>query len=244
MIKQLGTYENAKTIKGEEILGRNGRGHRTMIVYLAPASESGVMNTCPGSTAGCREGCLYDAGLASIFPNIKAARITKTRFLASDRTGFLEVLRADIRRLIRECTKHGRNPVVRINGTSDLPWIALTMASEFPTVQFYDYTKLQRPWERVRKNYHLTYSFSGENELQALEALQHGLNVSVVFDTRKGQPLPKTWNGYRVIDGDKHDLRFLDKKCVIVGLRAKGPAKKDELGFVVQTNLIQIAKTR
>ena len=38
--------------------------------------------------------------------------------------------------------------------------------------------------------------------------------------------------GRKVIDGDKHDLRFLDEKNVIVGLIAKGEAKKDISGFV------------
>jgi hypothetical protein len=35
------------------------------------------------------------------------------------------------------------------------------------------------------------------------------------------------------IDGDKHDLRFTDKQGVIVGLRAKGPARQDKSGFVI-----------
>ena len=48
--------------------------------------------------------------------------------------------------------------------------------------------------------------------------------------------LPATWYGYRVIDGDKHDYRFLDERGVVVGLRAKGEAKyKDiDFGFVIQ----------
>ncbi len=66
--------------------------------------------------------------------------------------------------------------------------------------------------------------------------LQQGFNVTVVFAVKKGEPLPKTWNGYRVIDGDIHDLRFLDPEGVVVGLRAKGRAKKTTPvtnGFVV-----------
>jgi hypothetical protein len=67
-----------------------------------------------------------------------------------------------------------------------------------------------------------------------MEWLRKGGNVAVVFRVKKGQPLPKMWNGYEVIDGDIDDLRFLDKKNVIVGLRAKGPAMKDTSGFVVE----------
>ena len=35
-----------------------------------------------------------------------------------------------------------------------------------------------------------------------------------------------------VLEFDESDLRFLDPKGVIVGLYAKGRAKKDESGFV------------
>ena len=37
-----------------------------------------------------------------------------------------------------------------------------------------------------------------------------------------------------MIDGDVSDVRFNDPKGVIVGLRAKGDAKKDTSGFVIQ----------
>jgi hypothetical protein len=117
-------------------------------------------------------------------------------------------------------------PCVRVNGTSDLPQLALRLARKFPNVQLYDYTKIPRAETRKLDNYHLTYSHSGYNAEECLRVLKLGVNVAVVFDTRKGQPLPKRWNGYRVIDGDLSDLRFLDPTGVIVGLRAKGRARK------------------
>jgi hypothetical protein len=45
--------------------------------------------------------------------------------------------------------------------------------------------------------------------------------------------LPETYLGRPVIDGDEHDLRFLDPSGVVVGLRAKGKARKQRGGFVV-----------
>ena len=72
------TVANAKTTKGEKL------GYLTGILYLAPADESGVMNTCPMSTAGCRAACLYTAGRASMFPMINRARVRKTLWLHSD----------------------------------------------------------------------------------------------------------------------------------------------------------------
>lgn len=152
-------------------------------------------------------------------------------------------MRWSIEALIRKAKREKLIPAVRVNGTSDLPWLALMMASEFPNVVFYDYTKHARAWERVTPNYHLTFSHSETNEAETMRALDHGLNVAVVFDTKKGSPLPSTFLGRPVIDGDLHDLRFLDGyKGSVIGLRAKGPAKKDTSGFVVPVaQLVQIS---
>jgi len=44
--------------------------------------------------------------------------------------------------------------------------------------------------------------------------------------------MPNTYAGAPVVDGDASDLRFLDPDGVVVGLKAKGDAKKDTSGFV------------
>jgi hypothetical protein len=48
--------------------------------------------------------------------------------------------------------------------------------------------------------------------------------------------VPQSHWGKPVIDGDKHDARFLDQAGTIVGLKAKGQAKKDTTGFTVRTS--------
>jgi hypothetical protein len=74
--------------------------------------------------------------------------------------------------------------------------------------------------------------------LDAVKQLRNGVNVAVVFDTKRGQPLPAfyTLGGQRfeVINGDKHDVRYTDIKGVIVGLTAKGKARVvgTDTGFV------------
>ena len=65
--------------------------------------------------------------------------------------------------------------------------------------------------------------------MDARLASSAGMNVAVVFK----KELPDTYFGKKVINGDDTDLRFLDEKNVIVGLKAKGKAKKDTSGFVV-----------
>jgi hypothetical protein len=216
---------DAKTIKGEK------RGFLTGILYLAPANSSGI-NTCANASPGCIGACLNTAGRAGIFPAIQKARLSKTKELFADREKFIQRLVKDIRALERQATRQGLTPCVRVNGTSDLPWLAQRMAREFPHIRFYDYSKHPRIWEHTTlPNYHLTFSHSETNLAECLETLAHGANVAVVFDTKKGQPLPATWHGYPVHDGDISDLRFLDKFGVI-GVRAKGKAKKDCTGFV------------
>lgn len=224
--RRLLEVKNAKTVKGESL------GYLTGILYLAPANESGVMNTCPSATDACIQACLFTAG-RGIFAKTRNGRIAKTRLLHANRALFLDCLRWDIGMIARRARKHGLTPCVRINGTSDLAWIVLQMAAEFPAVQFYDYTKLAKPELRVRPNYCLTFSYSGSNLSESLRALANGVNVSVVFNTRKSKPLPPTWNGFAVVDGDSHDLRFLDPQGVVVGLRAKGKARKQTSPFIV-----------
>jgi hypothetical protein len=191
------------------------------------------------ATDGCKAGCLNMAGRAAIFPAIMHARIRKTKELFADRASFVSQLRKDITALVRKANRENMIPCVRVNGTSDLPWLASELSQQFPNVQFYDYTKLPYAWERLTSNYHLTFSHSENNEQECVQALNHGVNVAVVFAVKKGQPLPTSWNGFEVVDGDESDLRFLDKAGKVIGLRAKGPAKQDCSGFVVNP-LVQI----
>ena len=121
-----------------------------------------------------------------------------------------------------------------MNTTSDIPWEIHNIFELFPNIQFYDYTKIyKRAVKFVKgeypKNYHLTYSLNEDNKDLAFNILKMGGNISAVF--RKD--LPDTYKGYKVVNGDEHDLRFLDLQNSIVGLKAKGKAKTDYSGFVL-----------
>lgn len=227
MFKSLITSGDAKTIKGEKL------GYRTGIMYLAPAFASGVINVCPKASAGCMAMCLNTAGRGQM-DMVQQVRLARTIQLATNLVGFKTQLRSEVEALIKSAQRAKLIPAIRINGTSDLPRLALPLVEEFSTVQFYDYTKLPKPWLRTRTNYDLTFSRSETNLKDCLAALDNGINVAVVFSTKKGEKLPDEYLGFEVINGDEHDLRFLDKKGVIVGLTAKGRAKKDTSGFVVK----------
>jgi hypothetical protein len=129
-------------------------------------------------------------------------------------------------------------PAVRLNGTSDIEWTRFGIMEEFPDVVFYDYTAVLNRLEKPRPaNYHLTFSKKEDNDASCMVAVKLGYNVAVVFDTKKDEPLPALWHNVPVYDGDETDARFLDPQGgYIIGLRAKGDAKKDSSGFTVKLN--------
>jgi hypothetical protein len=104
--------------------------------------------------------------------------------------------------------------------------------SAFPEVQFYDYTKVLGRKVNEISNYHLTFSAADGNDIDVTKAVAQGYNVAVVFGIKKTLPMPEDYVGMPVFNGDDSDLRFLDPKGVVVGLYAKGKAKKDTSGFV------------
>jgi hypothetical protein len=227
---------NPKVLKGQK------QGYNTYILHLAPADLSGY-ETCPKRTAGCSAACLNTAGRGGMFKKgettnvIQEARKRKTRMFFEDRGSFLVDLVADIKLAIKQSEKKGLIPVFRLNGTSDLAFEKYTIDGKnifqmFPEVQFYDYTKMLNRKVKHLPNYHLTFSAADGNDADVQKAIAGGMNVATVFGLKKTEPMPETYNGRKVFNGDESDLRFLDPKGVIVGLYAKGRAKKDESGFV------------
>lgn len=219
---------NAKTVKGQK------KGYMTGILYLAPANLSGY-EVCSNRSAGCSGACLNSAGRGR-FDNVQESRTRKTKLFFEDREKFMALLEKDIQRGINKAKKKNMIFTVRLNGTSDLAWENFGIMQKFPNVQFYDYSK--NPFRMTKylaggmpKNYHLTFSLSETNMDLALDVLSKGGNVAMVFATDKVEEFPKTHKGYKVVSGDETDLRFLDKKNVIVALKAKGKAKKDTSGF-------------
>jgi hypothetical protein len=225
---------NPKTQKGTKL------GYLSFILHLAPADLSGK-EVCPKRTAGCTEACLNTAGRGGMFKKgestnvIQRARIRKTKWFFEDRETFMYQLARDIHKGIQQAKRLGLTPVFRLNGTSDLAWEKYSIGDStgpnvfeaFPEVQFYDYTKILGRKVANIPNYHLTFSNADGNLNDVLRA-KDTMNVAVVF-----KDLPETYMGKKVINGDETDLRFLDEKNVIVGLKAKGRAKKDTSGFVV-----------
>jgi hypothetical protein len=221
---------SAKTIKGENI------GYLTGIVYLVPDDE-----LCPlARLAGCMAGCLRTAGRGA-FDSVQHARTEKTRFFREHREAFMLSLCADVWSLRRKALRVGMTPLVRPNGTSDIPFeniIVLygkTIFQLFPDVQFYDYTKhpSRNLDGKTAGNYDLTYSFSAVTPKPvSIKGLKnpHNSRTAVVF--MKREEIPSTFRGWDVVDGDNTDVRHIEPRNVVVALYAKGKAKHDTSGFV------------
>lgn len=229
MFKLLSTA-NPKIQKGTKL------GYLSFILHLAPADLSGH-ETCPKRTAGCTAACLNTAGRGGMFKRgentntIQKARIRKTVAFFFDRDQFMKDLYKDIVKAKKFAERQGLIPVFRLNGTSDLSWEKYTVGTTdmnlfqlFPTTQFYDYTKVLGRKVAQYPNYHLTFSKADGNDADVARALAQGLSVVAVYDE-----IPAG-----VPSADETDLRFLDPRGVMLGLKAKGRAKKDYSGFVIR----------
>ena len=235
MFKLLSTA-NPKIQKG------TAKGYLSFILHLAPSDLSG-RNTCPKATPGCTAACLNTAGRGGMFKRgettnvIQRARIRKTEYFFNNRAEFMFDLLQDIMKAVNYARRKGLKPVFRLNGTSDLSWEKYDMVygqnvfEVFPTLQFYDYTKVLGRKVKHLQNYHLTFSAADGNDSDVAEALMQGMSVATVFDR-----IPEG-----VYSADEDDLRFLDPRGIVLGLKAKGRAKKDTSGFVRRTIAIVAA---
>ena len=218
-------YSNAKTKKNIR---------ETLILYLSPAKQNSKgINLCPKASNGCLMACLFTAGHGK-FTNTQNARINRTEYYLADRFLFLEQIVTEIN---KKAKKTNGDLAIRLNGTSDVKLVEqiCQMYTIADNVVFYDYTKIPtKAGDRIMPSGHrymVTFSRAEDNEDTALEILQNGGVVSMVF----AKELPSEYKGFKVIDGDDRDDLMLDVDggCII-GLKAKGDAKKDKSGFVIQ----------
>lgn len=219
----LNYYSQTKMAKGEKY------GYKTAILHLAPYKLSG-RNVCPKASKECISYCLNTSGRGQM-NSVQQARINKTKLFWQDRQKFIEQLSSEIGQLKKRARNQGFKFAVRLNGTSDLAWHRFSnLMDQHADVTFYDYTKVFNHLDHNQKNYKITFSASGANDQECSAALAAGHNVAYVFKNK----LPRRHLGRKVIDGDKHDLRFLDPRGVVVGLIAKGAARKAASGGFIK----------
>lgn len=224
---------NHKTIKGEKF------GYITYILYMSPYKDNSKgINLCPHASAGCSAACLFGSGMAGLYVNVANGRRNKTEWYLENKAEFMSTLHKEIGKAIDKHKKTDPKTkiVFRLNGTSDIRWEKIPVAGfknifeAYPKVQFYDYTKNPLRMDLGIKNYHVTFSRSETNHNQAMKILAAGHNVAMVFKT-----VPKKYEGFKVINGDLSDLRFKDKKGVIVGLTYKnrtGKGSNNKIAYI------------
>jgi hypothetical protein len=251
------SIDSAKALKAQSYGYLNG------IHYMAPADSARVGNLCSHASPACISLCLgLYSGQASMVADqsdlegnsTRKSRADKARRFMSDRAGYMNDIIRSTQSLIARAARMHLIPCVRLNGSTDVAYegirirpewsikypfltqyIGLNIFEIFPTVAFVDYTKNPNRFNRpLPANYHLTFSRSETNESTAIDLLNRGVNVAIVFHGDK----PLRWQGYEIIDGDRHDLRQLDPRGpvgTVIGLAPKGNrAKRDTSGFVIR----------
>lgn len=203
--------------------------YEQIVHYGAPARTSGVLNMCPSSTPGCRASCLHTSGQLGM-DNQQRATIIRTRFMYFHPRAFLTVQLDELDKHKRRIARKGRRMVQRTNGTTDVAWERVWPQAFFAVFGSQDYTKrIERMTDdRVPLWYYLVVSATERTNIRAIDG-----NVVVPVHVRRGEPLPETFEGRPVVDGDKHDLRLLDPQGgFAVLVRAKGKGIHDRTGFV------------
>jgi hypothetical protein len=231
------SLDNPKALKAQKF------GYLNAIHYLAPATLAGVGNVCGNESAGCVDLCLgQHSGAAMLYPRVMQSRIAKTRAFMGNRLEYMDAICKAIALVQKQSEKESMRLAVRFNGSSDIAIEGIkcrdgqTVLRKFRNLQFMDYTKSYKRMLRyltngMPTNYHLTFSRTEHNEAQCRDILARGGNVAAVFS----HGIPASYLGHHVIDGDVHDLRFLDPRGVVVGLTPKGwRAKRDKSGFVIR----------
>lgn len=229
-MKLLSISSDAKTVKGES------KGYLTAVLYMRPGGT-----VCPAAeAAGCLEPCLSTSGRLAFTP-AQRAQIERRRLFEHAGFTFLDRMTKEIQAFRRKAERKGLIPALRLNGTSDVPWESwcngrLMAIARDNGVVCYDYTK--RIARAHAQPYDLTMSWSGgfppRIRARILQGCRDGrYRLAVVFRVRRGDALPTVWEGIPVVDGDQHDLRFLEPRGVVVGLRAKGRAIRSDSPFVV-----------
>jgi len=245
MITQTQKYKPVKNLlsKGSTNSKTAKNSIETYILYLSPEKQNSKgVNLCPKASKGCAAACLYTAGRGK-FTNVKKSRINKSEYYISDKITFINQLSKELVKIAAKSIKQNKKIAIRLNGTSDQDFISIIKKynnldllndKQFKNLLFYDYTAILGKIKKyINTSYSLTLSRKEDNESDILQALKLGGNVAAVFRDE----LPTKYKGYDVVDGDSSDLEMIYNNNVILGLKAKGDAKKDKSGFVIDVNL-------
>ena len=214
-------------------------GYKLYSLFLAPALSSGY-NTCPWSSKECVALCLNTSGRGAM-ASVQIARIKKTKFMVEHPESFMCNMLSEMLSAMRSAENKSNKLAIRLNGTSDIAWeysapfieyfcnggsnSGVSYLDNLPKFQLYDYTKSPARVLKKPNWYDMTLSFSGHNWSECKNILDSmSGRVAMVFS----DGIPDNYMGYRVVNGDNDDFRFMDDLGVIVGLNYKKTGNKNE----------------
>ena len=261
--KQVKKYQDTFKLNYNNLLSVNPKTEKskikTFLLHLAPSNQSGIINVCPNAL-NCAKLCLHHAGNPLFYSSKIKSRINKTYAYSESPNQFIELL---IMNIVRNLKKY-KDIAIRLNGTSDILWenipinISLSVSnfiySKFSYninsgyyenifevfknesfVRFYDYTKMKRDYNLIRKynNYHITFSFDGATNKKNIDlsydAMENFVNLASVINIKKSEYKPNEFNSkvfnktFKCFDGDADDMRFNDPLNRLILLRFKKP---------------------
>lgn len=214
--------ESVKILKGEKF------GYVTGVQYLPAAERIPGGHTCSHSElADCAGPCLIKSGHMAL-PGAVEARADRLKLFMRDPALWFEIFKRECATLKRRADSIGFKRAGRCNGTTDIDWTRVlfdgkTVFQRIKGIRWYDYTKNPNLAENyLRAGICVTFSWYKKAEsARVLDLLDRGINVAITY--RDEVPDIQEIGGRRipVLNGDAHDLRFLDRKHHIVGLKYK-----------------------
>jgi hypothetical protein len=192
---------------------------------------------CPMSTEGCRCGCVTAESAKAKMDRSQRARLARHLFLVFQPAHAFALTAAELDKARQTYGRRGAR--WRVNVSDDLRIERLAPGLFTLAPRPYSYTKWTPEQRPARPGHRVVYSASERTSDQQVVAwCQQGHRVAVVFNVAKSKPLPETWHGIPVVDGDKTDDLWAHPAGSIVGLRAKGTlATRDQMlasGFTKQ----------
>lgn len=207
------------------------RGVLTLVFHGKAAAKIGGVVTC--SHAGvCVVACIENTGRMR-FDEAQFARLWRTMLYVYHFDFLFEKMRKEIITARGYAARADLEFSIRPNGTTDLPWETKrnsrgeNLIELFADLQWYDYTKNPaRAANSGAANYFLAYSYNEKSDPRFVrELLENGGSVAMVFNTKRGADLPRSWmiDGaiFDVVDGDQHDLIYKQPRGSVIGLRYK-----------------------
>ena len=193
------------------------------------------ISVCPCSSVACITLCVVAHSANSQFDVTQISRLVRTMMVMFAPKDALTITAHGLERLR---TKFGDDGARwRVNVSDDIRWELVAPGLLKIAPKAYAYTKWSPKTRPEVEGLRVVYSATEHTKVQDIVSrCQEGHTVALVLDLAKREPLPATWAGINVVDGDKTDDLWDHPHGVIVGLRLKAPTlelkqKARELGF-------------